>query len=52
MDEVLMDPEKYKEAMKSSDLFQKYESTKVLLEKEMENWAALNEKLEQVKVIT
>jgi len=49
MDEVLMDPEKYKEAMKSSDLFQKYESTKVLLEKEMENWASLNEKLEQAK---
>ena len=49
MDEVLMDPEKYKEAIKSSDIFQKYEALKSALEKEMENWAEWNEKLDQTK---
>lgn len=50
MDEILMDPEKYKEAIKTSDIFQKYEALKSSLEKEMENWAMLNEKQDQLKV--
>ena len=49
MDEVLMDPEKYKEAIKTSDIFQKYEMLKKSLEKEMENWAEWSEKLEGMK---
>ena len=49
MDEVLMDPEKYKEAMKTPNIFQDYEALKVKLEKEMEQWAMLNEQLEKMK---
>ena len=49
MDEVLMDSEKYKEAIKTTDIFQKYETLKKSLEKEMENWAEWNEKLEVMK---
>ncbi len=49
MDEVLMDPEKYKEAIKVSDIFQKYEALKSQLEKEMENWAEWNQKLDELK---
>lgn len=51
MDEVLMDPEKYKEAIKTSDIFQKYEALKASLEKEMENWAGLSEQLESMKAV-
>ena len=49
MDEVLMDPEKYKEAIKTADIFQKYEDLKKLLEKEMVSWEEWSEKLEGMK---
>ena len=49
MDEVLMDPEKYKEAIKTSDIFQSYETLKKSLEKEMDNWAQWSEKLEGMR---
>ncbi len=49
MDEQLMDPEKYKEAVKDKDIFSKYEQVKRDLEKEMENWESLNLQLEKVR---
>ena len=38
MDQVLMDPEKHKEALSDPEVFKKYNHIKTSLEKEMEQW--------------
>jgi ATP-binding cassette subfamily F protein 3 len=42
MDEILMDPEKHKEALADPEVFKKYNSIKSSLEKEMESWEKLS----------
>jgi ATP-binding cassette subfamily F protein 3 len=49
IDDLLLDPEKYKEAMGSKDIFTKYEELKKLLEQEMNNWETLNLQLSENK---
>jgi hypothetical protein len=49
MDQVLMDPEKHKEALSDPEVFQKYNSLKSSLEKEMERWEGYNLEVESLR---
>lgn len=48
-DELLLNPETYKDFMASKEKYQEYEQLKNDLEKEMLNWEKLNEELEKMK---
>jgi len=49
MDKVLMDPDQHKEALSNPEVFKKYNSIKISLEKEMEHWEELSVELEALK---
>ena len=49
MDKVLMDPAQHKEALSNPEVFKKYNSIKISLEKEMERWEELSIELESLK---
>ncbi len=49
MDKVLMDPAQHKEALSNPEVFKKYNSIKISLEKEMEHWEELSVELESLK---
>lgn len=49
LDNQLMDPEKYKEAMKDKEIFTRYDQVKRSLEKEMESWEKLNIELDKLR---
>ena len=49
MDKVLMDPAQHKEALSNPEVFKKYNSIKISLEKEMERWEKLSIELESLK---
>jgi len=49
MDKVLMDPAQHKEALSNPEVFKKYNSIKISLEKEMERWEELSVELESLK---
>ena len=49
MDKVLMDPAQHKEALSNPEVFKKYNSIKISLEKEMERWEELSIDLESLK---
>ena len=49
MDKVLMDPAQHKEALSNPEVFKKYNSIKISLEKEMERWEELSIELETLK---
>jgi ATP-binding cassette subfamily F protein 3 len=44
-DDLLLDPEKYQEAMKDPSAFKNYEAKKVKLEEKMKEWEELNAQL-------
>lgn len=49
MDQVLMDPEKHKEALSDPEVFKKYNQLKNRLEKEMQQWEKLNMEHESLR---
>ncbi len=49
MDDVLINPETYKQAIASNDFYSKYESKKKEMEKKIELWETLINELENLK---
>ncbi|NVO01383.1 MAG: ABC-F family ATP-binding cassette domain-containing protein [Bacteroidetes bacterium] len=49
IDDILLNPETYKEALKSKDFYSNYEELKGQLEKEMQIWEELNSKADELK---
>ncbi len=49
MDNILMDPEKHKEALSNPEVFKTYNKLKTFLEKEMEHWEEISLQLESLK---
>jgi hypothetical protein len=55
MDEILMDPEKHKEALADPEVFKKYNKLKKALDDQMEEWEQMHQELsaleaEQIKL--